>query len=172
MGAIPMLFFVLPVALLLVVLILIGCFVVKKTKQTLADLMMITGLLLVLGSVPIGILFVLEIYYGFHFDLHWSIIGALAMTISTAIVGGVFLCLGRYIYKERCKTIFIALLDEGVDVWRPVKALHVRDDVYQIRSKPPEGEHWQFSFAELVRCDEKTFADGRKGLVGQQKVSV
>ena len=39
--------------------------------------------------------------------------------------------------------IYVALLDEGVDVWRPIDAILVRDDVYQLSDSLsiPEGEH-------------------------------
>jgi hypothetical protein len=160
------------VIVMLVALILMGWFVVKKTKQTLADLMIITGAMLVFGAIPFGIVFALQPNFGFRSDLHLWIIAALAMTIPTAIIGGIFIFLGEYIIKKRCMTIFIALLDESVSVWRPVSAIRIRDDVFQIRGKPPEGERWQFITGELVRCKEQTFADGQRGLVGQEKVSV
>jgi len=40
--------------------------------------------------------------------------------------------------------VYIALLDEGTDVWRPVDAEHVRDDEYMLRGAIPEGEVWEF----------------------------
>lgn len=36
------------------------------------------------------------------------------------------------------KHIYVALLEEGVAYWRPVKAKHQRDDVYSIISLNPD----------------------------------
>ena len=51
-------------------------------------------------------------------------------------------------------TVYVSLLDEGVDVWRPVSAEHIRDDVYRIvgESPDPEDEQWQFLPGQHVRC--------------------
>jgi len=35
------------------------------------------------------------------------------------------------------RTIYVALLDEGVDVWRPVDAEHVAGDLYRLRGPCP-----------------------------------
>jgi hypothetical protein len=67
--------------------------------------------------------------------------------------------------------IFIALLNEGTDVWRPVLAACAHDDVYRIIGEQPEGEDWQFLTGEMVRCRQQTFADGETGLVAQEKVA-
>jgi len=42
--------------------------------------------------------------------------------------------------------IFVRLLHEGVEVWRPVQADHLYDDVYRITDQPydREVETWQF----------------------------
>ena len=59
-------------------------------------------------------------------------------------------------------TIFVSLLDEGVDVWRPVSAEHIRDEVYRIVGEPPdpEDEKWEFLLGELVRCRQQTLSGG------------
>ena len=59
------------------------------------------------------------------------------------------------------ETIYVYLLDEGVDVWRPVKAVHIRDTVYKIVSENPalEDEKWQFSTGDLVRCEFKPLSE-------------
>jgi hypothetical protein len=38
--------------------------------------------------------------------------------------------------------VYIALLDEGVDVWRPVNAEHVGGDLYRLTGEIPDGEVW------------------------------
>jgi len=35
-------------------------------------------------------------------------------------------------------------MNEAVDIWRPIRAIHQVDDVYRIVSEAVEGEHWQF----------------------------
>jgi len=50
--------------------------------------------------------------------------------------------------------IYVALLDEGVDVWRPIKAELVQGDTYRIVSQPYDRtlEAWQFEPGERVIC--------------------
>lgn len=68
------------------------------------------------------------------------------------------------------RKIYVRLLDEGVEVWRPVRALHQFDDVYVILSEPVEGEKWEFESRSSVRCQPKTFSDGSEGLVAKELV--
>jgi len=58
--------------------------------------------------------------------------------------------------------IYMLLLDEGVDVWRPVRAQHVAGDVYRIieEAPDPEDEHWQFPPGALVRCRRQMLSGG------------
>jgi hypothetical protein len=46
-------------------------------------------------------------------------------------------------------TILIGLLDEGTELWRPVEAKQVREGVFQIIGRQPEGERWQFAPGSL-----------------------
>jgi len=72
----------------------------------------------------------------------------------------------------KTETIYMELLDEGVDVWRPVEAERRQDGLYRIVSGPPdETEAWRFPPGSVVRCEEKTFSGGRKGLVARERVS-
>ena len=75
--------------------------------------------------------------------------------------------------EQREIQIYVALLDEGTDVWRPVRAISAGYDVYTIISENqhPEDEHWQFQTGDVVRCKLKTFSGGCKGLVAVEKVS-
>ena len=61
------------------------------------------------------------------------------------------------------KQIFVALLDENVDVWRPVSAECVSGDTYRILDQPydRETERWQFEPGEKVICEEINSADGQ-----------
>jgi hypothetical protein len=66
------------------------------------------------------------------------------------------------------ETIYVYLLDEGVDVWRPVEAL-VESVGYRITGSEPEGENWQFKPGSLVRCEWQELAKGRN-LVASEEV--
>jgi hypothetical protein len=69
-------------------------------------------------------------------------------------------------------TIYVYLLDEGTDVWRPVDATCIKGDTYQINpeSAIPETETWQFLPGDIVRCEEQGFSDG-KHLVAIEKMA-
>ena len=60
------------------------------------------------------------------------------------------------------QTIYVALLDESVDVWRPVEAEELRDGSFLIVSANccPEDERWEFEPGSLVHCEVKQLADG------------
>lgn len=62
----------------------------------------------------------------------------------------------------RLRTIYVALLDEGVDVWRPVEAEELHDSVFRIISENPnpEDEHWEFSPQSIVRCEWRDLSEG------------
>ena len=59
--------------------------------------------------------------------------------------------------------IYIALLDEGVDVWRPVQAECLSGDTYRILSQPYDRdiESWQFEPGDVVLCEMIESSDGR-----------
>ncbi|HYV46629.1 MAG TPA: hypothetical protein VFA20_17305 [Myxococcaceae bacterium] len=59
--------------------------------------------------------------------------------------------------------IYVALLDEGVDVWRPIKAELVEGDVYRIIHQPYDRtiEAWQFEPGERVICRLIASNDGQ-----------
>jgi hypothetical protein len=58
------------------------------------------------------------------------------------------------------KIIYVALLDEGTDCWRPVDAVQLNKDTYRIVNPPIEDERWQFESGDVVHCRERVFADG------------
>jgi len=59
--------------------------------------------------------------------------------------------------------IYIALLDEGVDVWRPVQAERLSGNTYRILNQPYDRntESWQFEPGDLVLCEMVESSDGR-----------
>lgn len=59
--------------------------------------------------------------------------------------------------------IYVALIDEGVDVWKPVRAEHVQGNVYRIldQAYDREIETWQFEPGEVVECEWTILNEGR-----------
>lgn len=52
--------------------------------------------------------------------------------------------------------IYVALLNEGADVWRPVAATHIDDVVWQIDDQLiPDDEEWQFRPGSMVAVAER-----------------
>jgi hypothetical protein len=84
----------------------------------------------------------------------------------------------REILEERGETIhskttiYIFLLNEGVEVWRPVEAELIEDGIYRILSvnDDPNDEEWQFQTGMIVRCENKTFSDGETKLVAVESL--
>jgi hypothetical protein len=57
--------------------------------------------------------------------------------------------------SEPSETIYVELIGEAVDVWRPVQAKHFRGDIYLIVSQPydRETETWRFGPRSAVVCE-------------------
>ncbi len=63
-------------------------------------------------------------------------------------------------------TIYIRLLDEGNDVWRPVGAARLSESVYQIADQTiSDDESWEFQPGAVVRVEHRVFRDHEEGLV-------
>lgn len=65
------------------------------------------------------------------------------------------------------KTIFVRLLDEGTDVWRPVEAIQIDANTFQIASDnpSPEDEIREFGRGQNVKCKEVLSEEGDMILV-------
>jgi hypothetical protein len=63
-------------------------------------------------------------------------------------------------------TIMVPIVDEGVDVWRPVHAEIVPEGRYRIvtENSCPEDERWAFRTGQLVLCEERVL-EGERRLV-------
>jgi hypothetical protein len=64
--------------------------------------------------------------------------------------------------------VYVRLLDEGTDVWRPVRATQLPDGTFELAEPEgydPEAEIWEFPPHARVRCVARSFAGGEKGLV-------
>ena len=57
------------------------------------------------------------------------------------------------------ETIYVALLDEDVEVWRPVEASR-EGEFYRIGGSVPEDERWTFTPGSLVRCEQRELSEG------------
>lgn len=70
------------------------------------------------------------------------------------------------------KEIYVYLLDEGTDVWRPDQAEKISNHLFRIVSKNPEEEKWQFSIGDIVKCEYRMLADSnsKKCLVAVEKI--
>jgi hypothetical protein len=66
-------------------------------------------------------------------------------------------CEGQAMQTE---TIYMYLRDEAVDVWRPVQAENLGDDVYRVFGPVPEGEVWEFSPGSVVRVQIRRLSAG------------
>jgi len=64
--------------------------------------------------------------------------------------------------------VYVRLLDEGTDVWRPVPARALPDGTFELAEPEgydPQVERWEFAPHARVKCVAKSFSDGEKGLV-------
>ena len=64
--------------------------------------------------------------------------------------------------------VYVRLLDEGTDVWRPVRATALPDGTFRLLQPSgydPDVETWEFPPFTKVRCVARKFADGGEGLV-------
>ena len=58
------------------------------------------------------------------------------------------------------QTVYVELLDEGVDSWRPVRAMKEGPGVFRLHGEPPDDERWAFEPGSLVRCEQRQLSDG------------
>jgi hypothetical protein len=64
--------------------------------------------------------------------------------------------------------VYVRLLDEGVDVWRPVTAEVTGHCCYKITDDQQDDERWEFEPGMSVRCQERRFEDGTLALVATE----
>jgi hypothetical protein len=62
-------------------------------------------------------------------------------------------------------TMYMPLLNEGTDVWRPVEVTPLSGGMYLVQGPMPADEVWALVPGTLVHCRWKTFADGDVKLV-------
>lgn len=58
-------------------------------------------------------------------------------------------------------TVYVRLVDEGVDVWRPAQAQALGEGIYRLASSTvPETETWEFPPGALVAGEMKELSEG------------
>lgn len=53
-------------------------------------------------------------------------------------------------------TVYVRLLDEGTDVFRPTEAKKLADEAYRLMPSlgyDPEDEKWEYLPGQIVRCE-------------------
>jgi hypothetical protein len=60
------------------------------------------------------------------------------------------------------QTIYVELLDEGVDVWRPVEATVEANATFRLPDQASGDEAWRFPPGSLVRCQRTLLSDGER----------
>lgn len=61
-------------------------------------------------------------------------------------------------------TVYVALLNEGTTVWRPVQARCLADSRFVLLGIVPSQEEWQFLPGQTVECEVRTMS-GEEALV-------
>lgn len=72
-------------------------------------------------------------------------------------------------------TIYMPLLEEGTEVWRPVEAEPLESGLYLVMGPVPDDEIWRFPPGTVVRCELLNLAgehgELRQGLVPIEALS-
>lgn len=63
-------------------------------------------------------------------------------------------------------TVLVRMLDEGTDVWRPVKAVGLGETTYRLANDPvPGDESWVFQPGDIVVVERRNSDDRGESLV-------
>jgi hypothetical protein len=62
-------------------------------------------------------------------------------------------------------TIYMELLDEGTDCWRPVQVEILSDNLHRVIGPVPYEEIWAFAPGSVVRGEAMIFSSGSEGIV-------
>lgn len=66
--------------------------------------------------------------------------------------------------KNAAVKVYVELLDEGTETWRPTTAVALGNGLFEIQPTPdydPEDEAWAFLPGAVVKLEEKRFSDGK-----------
>ena len=67
--------------------------------------------------------------------------------------------------------IYVKLLNEGTEVYRPVPASKIKDNIYRLEGAgnyDTEDEEWEFKPGTLVKTERKYF-DGKMALIALEE---
>lgn len=68
--------------------------------------------------------------------------------------------------------VHVRMLDEGVDVWRPVRARRLASDTYELASDPvPAEEVWEFAPGDHVKVANRHLSEGSASVTAKVAVS-
>jgi hypothetical protein len=67
-------------------------------------------------------------------------------------------------------TIYMPLLNDGTDAWRPVEAMKIGDLGYMVTESAPPSEEWAFQPGHILRCEERQLS-GEAKLVAVAKAT-
>jgi hypothetical protein len=98
-----------------------------------------------------------------------AVLTLLALTARYALARTLRPALDR-MSADSLTTIYMPLLNEGVDVWRPVEAMKIGETGYMVTENPPPDEEWAFQPGHILRCEERELSGG-KGLVAVGKAT-
>ena len=65
---------------------------------------------------------------------------------------------GFHLPRTTRTQVYIGLVNEGTEVWRPTTATRT-GDVYMLDGPVPDGERWEFQPGAPVHCKLRRFAD-------------
>ena len=70
--------------------------------------------------------------------------------------------------------IYVALLNEGIAVWRPVQAYPLGSNLFRIIGADDDAsdETWEFPLGSIVTCTPRRFQNGQVELVAEERLSV
>lgn len=57
-------------------------------------------------------------------------------------------------------TIYMPLLNEGTNVWRPVEGTPLSSDTFRVEGEMPDDEEWEFGPGSVVRCEPRLHSQG------------
>jgi hypothetical protein len=66
------------------------------------------------------------------------------------------------------ETIYIPLLNEGTDVWKPVSAERMSDGTFRVCGPIPDEEQWAYQPGGRVVVRDRAFSGGQTALVAER----
>jgi hypothetical protein len=72
--------------------------------------------------------------------------------------------------QRELQQIYMPLLEEAVECWRPIEAERVGPDSYLVIGTVPPDEVWAFQPGEVVLCRKQVLEDGHQGFVAYTSV--